>query len=70
MNDSQSFTDQNPTIDSEPVTPQLSPQASKPSHEVMDVDDNIDDNSGPIRYRSHSDVYDDSYEFELMDEIV
>ena len=69
-NDSQSVTDQNPTTDSEPVTPQISPQASEPSHEVMDVDDNIDDNSGPIRYRSLSDVYDDSYEVELMDENV
>ena len=70
INDSQSSADQTPATDSEPITPQFTPQVSEPSHDVMDVDDNIDDNSGPIRYRSLSDVYDDSYEVELMDENV
>jgi len=36
----------------------------------MDVDDNLDVDSGPVRFRSLSDVYDDSYEVELMDENV
>jgi hypothetical protein len=34
----------------------------------MDVDDTIDTDSGPIRFRSLNEVYDDSYEVELMDE--
>jgi hypothetical protein len=70
MNDSQSFIDQNPTTENEPATPQYSPQVLESSHEVMDLDDTIDDDSGPIRFRSFDEVYDDSYEVELMDENV
>jgi hypothetical protein len=36
----------------------------------MDVDGTIDIDSGPIRFRSLDEVYDDSYEVELMDENV
>ncbi|CAD6251242.1 unnamed protein product [Miscanthus lutarioriparius] len=63
-------TEQNPTIGSEPATPQSSPHLSVTGHDSMDVDDTIDTDSGPIRFRSLNEVYDDSYEVELMDENV
>jgi len=36
----------------------------------MEVDDTIDLDSGPIRFRDLNEVYNDSYEVELMDENV
>ena len=36
----------------------------------MDVDDTIDHDSGPHRFRNLNEIYDDSTEVELMDENV
>jgi hypothetical protein len=68
MGDYDVQTEQNLTTGSEPATPQSSPHLSVTGHDSMDVDDTIDTDSGPIRFRSLNEVYDDSYEVELMDE--
>ena len=68
--DSQSASEENPTTKQEPVTPQNSPHLSGLGSDSMEVDDTIDLDNGPIRFRDLNEVYNDSYEVELMDENV
>jgi len=66
-NDSHSVTVQNPTIEAEPTTPHNSSHNSGWDHDVIDVDYNIDHDSGPHRFRSLDEIYDEYVEIELMD---